>query len=103
MQLDPEVLHRKSVGVEIRVPQQDCGRRTGVESAWRGLLSLRDPTALTGRSGHPDDWRVDRNPGGPILFESLPTPGSPGLNQKPIDRFAFAEGHGAADGCRHFF
>src|SRR5438105_11470155 len=23
------------------------------ESSWRGHLSLRDPTALTGRSGHP--------------------------------------------------
>ena len=24
-----------------------------MESAWRGLLSLRDPAALPGRPGHP--------------------------------------------------
>ncbi|HEY2252717.1 MAG TPA: hypothetical protein VGH74_16700, partial [Planctomycetaceae bacterium] len=29
------------------------GCRKTSESTWRSLLSLRDPTALTGRSGHP--------------------------------------------------
>ena len=29
------------------------GRLWSLEAGWRGFLSLRDPTALTGRSGHP--------------------------------------------------
>jgi hypothetical protein len=29
------------------------GHLCAIEVAWRGLLSLRDPTALPGRSGHP--------------------------------------------------
>src|SRR5690349_8630021 len=31
-----------------------------IERAWRGFLSLRDPAALTGRTGPPDRSRCDR-------------------------------------------
>src|SRR5258708_38988994 len=50
------------------------GRSTS-QSAWRGFLSLRDPTALTGRSGHPvTTWDHEPNDDrrrGFTLFEVL--------------------------------
>ena len=40
----------KPIHIKVSMHQ---GRLSAVESGWRGFLSLRDPTALTGRSGHP--------------------------------------------------
>ena len=46
---------RHAISIEKRTSLQysrDRRRRPGLESGWRGFLSLRDPTALAGRSGH---------------------------------------------------
>ena len=53
---------RKSIRIPIRMPElHDRGRRHALKYAWRSLLSLRDPAALTGRRGHPTDCRSGKN------------------------------------------
>ena len=58
---DKRLRRARSIEKQTRTPEfAQLGRRFDMEPAWRGLLSLRDPTALTGRSGHPVVLRPEK-------------------------------------------
>src|SRR5205823_8688944 len=51
---DKKLRHTDSIQMPIRTEAaRHRGSLSTSEPAWRGFLSLRDPTALPGRSGHP--------------------------------------------------